>query len=290
MSDRAPRSVINEPAAGSHVKKSQTIEVVVKKGLCTGCGTCVAICPNSAIGMFKDDFKGLYVPKLDHEKCNKCGICYEVCPGHSVDFKQLNQAIFDKEPNNILIGNYLNCYIGHATDYDVRYNSASGGLVTALLVFALVEGVIDGALVTRMNKQKPLEPEPLDRPLISQAKNLPKEYFQAMDCIKFGLALDSIWSLINAANKYIEDAKPWDLSKQKKSARVATVVYNLAEVLRIAAILIYPFIPGTSLKMLKQLGLKIDLDKIHFQDLLRWGGVPSGTKINKGQPLFPRIV
>jgi coenzyme F420 hydrogenase subunit beta len=68
--------------------------------------------------------------------------------------------IFGKEPENFLIGNYLNCYVGNSTDYDIRYNSASGGLITQLLIFALEEGIIDGALVTRMKKDKPLEPEP----------------------------------------------------------------------------------------------------------------------------------
>ena len=59
----------------------------------------------------------------------------------------------------MLLGNYIRCYIGHATDCDIRYNSASGGVITALLIFALEEGIIDGALVTRMNQHKPLEPE-----------------------------------------------------------------------------------------------------------------------------------
>jgi coenzyme F420 hydrogenase subunit beta len=59
-----------------------------------------------------------------------------------------------------LLGNYLTCYIGHATDHEVRYNSASGGLVTALLIFALEEGLIDGALVTKMNRDSPLEAQP----------------------------------------------------------------------------------------------------------------------------------
>ncbi|MCK4454394.1 Coenzyme F420 hydrogenase/dehydrogenase, beta subunit C-terminal domain, partial [Candidatus Parcubacteria bacterium] len=94
------------------------------------------------------------------EKCNNCGICYEVCPGHEVDFKGLNLEIFGKEPENVLIGNYLNCYVGYSTDHDIRYNSASGGLITQLLIFALEEGIINGALVTRMKKDKPLEPEP----------------------------------------------------------------------------------------------------------------------------------
>lgn len=135
------------------------IKEVADEGLCTGCGTCASVCPNLAIKMVLDSKKGIYVSRIDENNCNDCGSCYEVCPGHSVDFKELNLSIFGKEPENILIGSYTNCYIGHATDYEIRYNSASGGLVTALLIFALEEGIIDGALVTKMSKQNPLEPE-----------------------------------------------------------------------------------------------------------------------------------
>jgi coenzyme F420 hydrogenase subunit beta len=138
----------------------ETIAQVVKDGFCTGCGTCIALCPEEAIKLTINEKKGIYVPELNKEKCNSCGICYEVCPGHEVNFKQLNLEIFGKEPVDVLIGNYLNCYVGHSTDYDIRYNSSSGGLVTQLLIFALEERIIDGALVTRMRKDKPLEPEP----------------------------------------------------------------------------------------------------------------------------------
>lgn len=144
----------------SETKTKATIELVVKDGLCTGCGTCAGICPQDAIELVIEHHDGIYVPYLDKEKCTECGLCVDVCPGHSVDFKQFNLNIFGKEPKDILLGNYLNCYTGHVTDYDIRYNSASGGLVTGLLVFALEEGIIDGALVTRMKEDKPLEPEP----------------------------------------------------------------------------------------------------------------------------------
>ena len=141
-------------------ENNNTIAQVVKDGLCTGCGTCIALCPEEAIKLTINEKKGIYVPELNEEKCNNCGICFKVCPGHEVDFKQLNLEIFGKEPEDILIGNYLNCYVGHSTDYAIRYNSASGGLITQLLIFALEEGIIDGALVTRMKKDHPLEPEP----------------------------------------------------------------------------------------------------------------------------------
>jgi coenzyme F420 hydrogenase subunit beta len=97
----------------------ETIAQVVKDGLCTGCGTCISLCPEEAIKLTINEKKGIYVPELNEEKCNNCGICYEVCPGHEVDFKQLNLEIFGKETENVLIGNYLNCYIGHSMDYDI---------------------------------------------------------------------------------------------------------------------------------------------------------------------------
>lgn len=139
---------------------SETIARVVAGGLCTGCGTCVAICPKDAIRMGKNDSKGIYYPQLDTERCNNCGVCFRVCPGHSVDFKALNLDIFGEEPEDVLIGNYQGCYLGHACDNNLRYNAASGGIVTALLLFALERKIIDGALVTKMSEENPLEPQP----------------------------------------------------------------------------------------------------------------------------------
>lgn len=138
----------------------ETITSVVKDGLCTGCGTCVGICPKDAIEMTISRSKGIYLPHLDEERCNQCGICSKTCPGYEVDFNQLNREIFGKQPEDMLLGNYLNCYVGHATGYDIRYHSTSGGLVTALLIFALEQGIITGALVTKMADSSPLEPQP----------------------------------------------------------------------------------------------------------------------------------
>jgi len=137
-----------------------TIYSIVKDNLCTGCGTCVSLCPNNAITLTIDANKGIYVPVVDPDGCNNCGTCRLVCPGGELDFNELNLEIFGKRSDDDLLGNYINCYIGNATDEDIRYNSSSGGLITALLIFALEEKIIDGALVTRMKKDRPLEPEP----------------------------------------------------------------------------------------------------------------------------------
>ena len=83
-----------------------------------------------------------------------------LCPGHSVDFKSLNKYFFNKESEDLRMGVYSECFIGYSMDESIRYNSSSGGVITSLLIYALERGVIDGALVTRMNKDNPFEPEP----------------------------------------------------------------------------------------------------------------------------------
>lgn len=133
---------------------------VINNGLCCNCGTCEGVCPTNAIKLQIDSQKKEYIPVIDKSKCNNCNLCFNVCPGHNVNYKELNEFFFNKEPEDLLIGNYLNCYLGYANDKDIRFNSSSGGLVTSILIYALDKGIIDGALVTRMSKENPLEPEP----------------------------------------------------------------------------------------------------------------------------------
>jgi methionyl-tRNA synthetase len=106
-----------------------------------------------------------------------------------------------------------------------------------------------------------------------------------MEDLKLNEAIAHIWELINFANKYIEESKPWILTKQK-DARLNSVIYNLVEVLRIVSISIWPFMPITAESILKQLGLSIDF---RFDSLKEWGLSRSGVATNKGKPLFPRI-
>lgn len=138
--------------------KNNNISEVVKLDLCTGCGTCVSVCPVECIQMQEDIKKGIYVPQVDESKCIYCGLCLKVCPGLSINFDLLNMQIFNKIPANNLLGNYIHCYIGYSVDHYIRYNSSSGGLITALLCFMLEENIIDGALVTVMDCENPLRP------------------------------------------------------------------------------------------------------------------------------------
>jgi coenzyme F420 hydrogenase subunit beta len=137
----------------------ENVQRVLSDGLCTGCGTCAGVCPTEAITMLVTG--GLLLPRVEEEKCSHCGLCLKCCSGNSVDFNELACEIFGKRPTDVLLGNYSECYVGHSNDNSVRDSASSGGMVTELLVFALEKGDIDGALVTRMWKNRPLETEPV---------------------------------------------------------------------------------------------------------------------------------
>jgi coenzyme F420 hydrogenase subunit beta len=138
-------------------KKVRVIEQIRNSRICTGCGTCAGVCPTEAIKIHVSE--GIYVPDIKEEKCINCGLCIESCPGYSVNFRSLNMKVFGKQPEDKLLGNYLKCYVGHSNDFEIRYNSASGGIASQLLISALEKGLIDGAIVVRMKKNRPLETE-----------------------------------------------------------------------------------------------------------------------------------
>lgn len=134
------------------------IDEVVKSDLCTGCGTCVALCPSNAIKLNRNN-DGSYEPHIKSENCKSCGSCFRVCPGKGIDYKLLNEFVFSQNVTDELLGNSLGFYLGRSMDKNILKAAASGGLVSSLLVFALEENIIDGALLVRMNSNNPFEPE-----------------------------------------------------------------------------------------------------------------------------------
>jgi len=134
------------------------IKSIVVNGLCTQCGTCIAVCPFDAISLYQHKSQGL-LPKVDDNLCTQCGKCVEVCPGQSVDLAQLQQEFFGQTAKDELFGNYIEIFSGYSTVPEIRYNGASGGIVTTILISLLKKGEIDGALVVRMSQKRPLEPE-----------------------------------------------------------------------------------------------------------------------------------
>jgi methionyl-tRNA synthetase len=130
--------------------------------------------------------------------------------------------------------------------------------------------------------------EDLDQALITLAGETVENYKKAMDKMEINAAIKGVWTLISRTNKYIDETAPWLLAKDEaKAARLEAVMYNLAEVLRIVAILIAPFVPQTSPKIYTQLGLAVPA-QFMLADAA-WGGLADGTIVQKGEPIYPRI-
>ncbi len=130
--------------------------------------------------------------------------------------------------------------------------------------------------------------EAVDKEFIALVNETVAGYSDAMDHMELNQAIKDVWNLIGRANKYIDETAPWILAKDPAQAeRLQAVMYNLAEALRIVAILIAPFVPVTAPKIYEQLGL--GKPESFFMADAVWGKLATGTKVQKGEPLFPRI-
>ena len=130
--------------------------------------------------------------------------------------------------------------------------------------------------------------EAVDKEFIALVNETVAGYSDAMDHMELNQAIKDVWNLIGRANKYIDETAPWILAKDPAQAeRLRAVMYNLAEALRIIAILIAPFVPVTAPKIYEQLGL--GKPESFFMADAVWGKLATGTKVQKGEPLFPRI-
>lgn len=132
------------------------------------------------------------------------------------------------------------------------------------------------------------EEDDIDNDLINMAKELRNKYEKNMEHFQFSNALSEIWKLVAKCNKYIDATMPWALGKDpEKKARLACVLYNLCECLRVISILLIPFMPKTAPKIHDQLGC--DTESVSWEAAREWGIISSNNEIKKGETLFPRI-
>lgn len=127
--------------------------------------------------------------------------------------------------------------------------------------------------------------EEIDKSLIEVATNTRDKVEYNMDKLNYSQALEEIWKLIRRTNKYIDETTPWILAKENEE-RLNTVLYNLGESIRIIALTLNPFMERTSNEILSQLGLS---ENINWEDAKIWGKIEAGTKVKKGELLFPRL-
>ena len=156
-----------------------------------------------------------------------------------------------------------------------------GNLVSRTV--AMVEKYFDGEIPQHG------EWNDVDKALIALAESTPDKARQHMDELQFSLALQDIWQLVGECNRYIDVNAPWVLAKTDEGKeRLKTVMYVLCECIRIVAILIAPTMPRTPARIYEQLGIA-EGELTGWESASRFGLLPAGTKVQKGEALFPRI-
>ena len=148
---------------------------------------------------------------------------------------------------------------------------------------AMIEKYFDGVVPA------PAEYTELDKKLIDQAQSLWLNVEKCMNALQFSNALTEIWKLIGECNRYIDLTTPWVLAKNEADRpRLGTVLYVLLECARMVAILISPTMPRTPERIFEQIGVTDDALKT-WDSVKVFGGVVPGSKVHKGEALFPRI-
>ena len=132
------------------------------------------------------------------------------------------------------------------------------------------------------------EADPLDDELISMISSLREKYDAQMEKYAFQNGLAEVFKVISRTNKYIDETAPWALGKDEtKKARLATVLYNLLESLRVSASLLSPFMPESAAKIAEQIGATAE--DVSYENAAKFGVLPKNVTVHKGATLFPRI-
>ena len=184
---------------------------------------------------------------------------------------------------------YLLSEMPHAQDGTItyetiieRFNSdlanTLGNLVNRTV--AMSNKYFDGVI------QSPDAKEEIDNELISMALDTLPQVAKLLDTYKVSDALSKVFDLAKRCNKYIDETMPWALAKdEEKKARLGTVLYNLLEGIRFIAVLLAPFMPETSVKILEQIGSDVNT----LESLAEFGAIKEGSRVGVAAPLFSRL-
>ena len=147
---------------------------------------------------------------------------------------------------------------------------------------AMVEKYFGGTLPAER------EAEAIDEELIGLIRSTRDRYEEQMEAFQLHVALEEVFKLIQRANKYIDETAPWILARdESKKARLATVMYNLLEALRVSLTLLTPFIPESCAKAFAQIGAEGEATGWEAANV--YGVLPATVSVHKGETLFPRI-
>lgn len=166
-----------------------------------------------------------------------------------------------------------------------RYNSDLGNDLGNLLrrSLAMLEKYRNGLV-----PQPPFDENDRNKAFGTQFADLPARVRMLIGDLQFRDALETIWELVSALNRAIDERKPWVLFKEGRQNELDALLYDLCEGLRWLAMLLHPFMPERSAAIWSQLGLSDQIEAA-WQDALVWGGIAPGTQTAPGETLFPRI-
>ena len=148
---------------------------------------------------------------------------------------------------------------------------------------AMINKYFDGVIPSYAGSSNEFEKQ-----LLAMNEETVTKYEEAMEKMEFSVALSSIWQLVSRTNKFIDETQPWVLAKEEKQDELASVMVHLAETLRRIAILLQPFLTQTPVKIFEQLNIQTE-DLKSWSGLEQFGAIPAGTKVQKGEPIFPRL-
>ena len=147
---------------------------------------------------------------------------------------------------------------------------------------SMVEKYFGGTLPTEH------QADPIDEELVGMISSLREKYEEQMEHYAFQNALAEVFKVISRTNKYIDETAPWALGKdESQKARLACVLYNLLESLRVSAALLTPFMPESAEKIAQQIGACAE--DVSYENAGRYGVLPKDVTVHKGATLFPRI-
>jgi len=156
---------------------------------------------------------------------------------------------------------------------------------TTQMVVRYFDGVVPAAVEWR---------DPVDEPLMEAASALGERVADAVKRLALQELLTEIWTVVEQANKYVQETAPWELAKGRKAGseeagqRLSTVLYNLVDVLRLLANCVLPVMPNKAESLLSQLGIGLD-PEAGWATLTSVGTYPAGNRVLPGEVLFPRF-
>lgn len=157
-----------------------------------------------------------------------------------------------------------------------------GNLVSRTV--SMVEKYNDGILVKNDAKTE------FDESLIETYKQSRVDFEESMNEFMFHEALENIWKLVRRTNKYIDETAPWVLAKDEANKDILNnVLYNLCESIRLSATMFSSLLPETARKIFDQLGIAGQEELYNWESVDTFGLLPDGTKVHKGESLFPRL-